>query len=1341
MQGRAGTGKTVTLALKAIVHEFQYYAYAAQRIVDTASVGTTTSVVSKPSTSSPQQGERAALRRAANEDQGRRQFAAASTHTRFTSFGLPPLTFLVTQSKTLTEKIRTEEFHNRRAKLLHYFGEQKEEGATRITKKRRVQALMAKLARDDHFGTGDSAVAPAGTAGTGTGAFLSKGDFPVSEDGDDSNQSQSEVSSSSVASLSLPRNLDQIGPRAATHAATFAQFMQILDASIGDAEYFFQQNRSLAGGQTVHLYLADRLQLAVAPPAPASRKRPVQPDSAQRRLSSEDEVTYEKFKNVLWPKYLKPTTQYKSDYVAYREILIIKAGRRAASSTSGAVSLFQHLTRKEYVEDVRASPEIQVKDSSERAQIYDLFEHYQQHLFKNPALWDMADCVNHVYRRWLRKKTANDVRRGGTGWGFHGRPITSLNVDETQDLLSRQVRAFTAVARDAAAYNLSADTAQAIAFGRSFSWSAVKAEILTDTVLHELKERAKREDVAKLCAEVRKASMMEDDCESSTYFNRQVRHLTHSFRTHEGILKFASAFTFPLTRLFAGRDAEAMGALVKVREQNPRVKYYHSRNHLPLSRYHDDLRYLGHARSRVCCGRLSYNQHQGHCPHAVLHFSILEETASRDGEAPLLLVGDDASPYGPLTGWDLVNVLRSLERGETTSSTNHGGQPLGAGSVEASGSGERGAERRRFLLDVDSQMVVVPNESERTAALEVFEPESAVFTVQEAKGLERAHVLLWNCLSGDIIGEGADEDFARQWEELPKMVQTELHRLSSGRLGTHNPEVPFGDRVRPNAVELFQIHLKKIYTAVARPKKTLLLFESVLSPAVDAVIRFAHGFVELADLHDGLPPATASMGSIMDEGAGSSSSNALSKWSITSETPLLRVFRFGGERFARVFGEGRTREDALTLVATTVQAVGVWSGFAHEDRQELPEGQGPCASTTAGPPLPGLQQGVVDVSGAAGADKTPLAILRKALGLSLDDHVPLAEVPEERFAAGLFALRLRAAILYSVNQPAADLHAGQLLRSLHLLEVARAPAAAKAEQTLQSATEALDGFSVVPASRKTDVFSATRERRLLELIDSYDLSVLSGGGAFWEDTSIVEARLVQPRFTSSDLLKSTGLQLELVDPNPREKTSTEDSRTTICSTSAWKMSTNVWKGRPGGGTARPCRLRATDPLPLLVAALECRVEAAGSVLTAASSSEMEAWRERLQRISFEIALDSFAEFVARLESSRGANNMKLLLAVAERLLWILQNRSVVEPRRGAEEKDNARRPATIEERVQLLRDAMAAVGSSVSVASAVSTNDDEVNFPEVYGTESAEQFSVVQARVARLLNMVEQEQI
>ena len=367
-------------------------------------------------------------------------------HVGDNGHGAPPLTLIVTQSPTLARDIRTQEYPKMRRRIMLRF---RENGEKRVARKLQ----------------------------------------------------QSMDNSSSL----LPQCLDDV-EGVGSFAASFSEFLRVVDRSIGDGEYFFDTSDFDGSDGGGVYYLMDRL--ALTNNAPAARKNAAAIPGAvaagnQARFLLGREVTYARFKSEYWSRYLRASARgFTDDYMVFREILVIKAGRtrQEGAKTELGKMRFDPLSRADYIGGKVSLESAKTLAEAERAQIYDLFELYQKQLAvprtrsdnggssdsggeggKTSAgsvklrEWDMADCVNNIFRRWSRKKIAGGMQ----STGFHGRQITSMNVDETQDLLSRQIRLLTCFVGDLQAFCIAADTAQAIEHGRSFSFASLKDEVLS----------------------------------------------------------------------------------------------------------------------------------------------------------------------------------------------------------------------------------------------------------------------------------------------------------------------------------------------------------------------------------------------------------------------------------------------------------------------------------------------------------------------------------------------------------------------------------------------------------------------------------------------------------------------------------------------------------------------------------------------------------------------------------------------------------------------------------------------------------------------------------------------
>lgn len=138
------------------------------------------------------------------------------------------------------------------------------------------------------------------------------------------------------------------------------------------------------------------------------------------------------------------------------------------------------------------------------------------------------------------------------------------------------------------------------------------------------------------------------------------------------------------------------------------------------------------------------------------------------------------------------------------------------------------------------QMVIVPNESEKQAASRYFDPAS-IFTIRACKGLGRRDVLLWNCISGDSTSLSDPTAYDRLWPLVFGFAQQALERQD---VGGDCAKYVFDDNgvskniSRTNELALFSIKLKGLYTAVARPKEHLLIYESAKTIASECLRKY-----------------------------------------------------------------------------------------------------------------------------------------------------------------------------------------------------------------------------------------------------------------------------------------------------------------------------------------------------------------------------------------------------------------------------------------------------------------------------------------------------------------------
>ncbi len=100
----------------------------------------------------------------------------------------------------------------------------------------------------------------------------------------------------------------------------------------------------------------------------------------------------------------------------------------------------------------------------------DLYVRYQAvlgELAESNGKFDMVDACTNIVER-SRKFASDEMLNSTIGRGYAGRAVDALFVDESQDLLSAQLRLLRVLVKDPSACTFAADAAQCIAHGRAF---------------------------------------------------------------------------------------------------------------------------------------------------------------------------------------------------------------------------------------------------------------------------------------------------------------------------------------------------------------------------------------------------------------------------------------------------------------------------------------------------------------------------------------------------------------------------------------------------------------------------------------------------------------------------------------------------------------------------------------------------------------------------------------------------------------------------------------------------------------------------------------------------------
>lgn len=213
----------------------------------------------------------------------------------------------------------------------------------------------------------------------------------------------------------------------------------------------------------------------------------------QRKVDPRKEVTYEVFTSTIWPKIQKKAKYHPS--LIWTEIMsFIKGSFEALTKADG------HLSEREYIEVGRKkAPNF----SGERETIYQLFKQYD-HFKKQHLLFDEADLVLDIFKRLRIMEELP--------WVVH-----QLYVDETQDFTQSELSVLLRITQNPNDMFLTGDTAQGIMRGISFRFCDLKSLFF----------HAKQSLVAG------NLMLLNEP--------KQVYQLTHSYRSHAGILALASA--------------------------------------------------------------------------------------------------------------------------------------------------------------------------------------------------------------------------------------------------------------------------------------------------------------------------------------------------------------------------------------------------------------------------------------------------------------------------------------------------------------------------------------------------------------------------------------------------------------------------------------------------------------------------------------------------------------------------------------------------------------------------------------------------------------------------------
>ena len=225
---------------------------------------------------------------------------------------------------------------------------------------------------------------------------------------------------------------------------------------------------------------------------------------ALRAMDPRLEVTYQVFKNEMWPKMTKKRKVHYHPTLVWTEIRsFLKGSVEALHSRDGYITLeeYQHLGRKR-------APSF----SADRETVYDLFLAYQR-VKRSMRMFDEADLVHDIYRR---------LQDYVPEWSIH-----EMYVDETQDFTQAELSVIIRCCRDPNRLFFTGDTAQSIMRGIAFRFNDLKS------LFYYMKESYK-------------AVGQQDQVRVPD----RVYQLTHNYRSHAGILNLASSVIDLLLHFF-----------------------------------------------------------------------------------------------------------------------------------------------------------------------------------------------------------------------------------------------------------------------------------------------------------------------------------------------------------------------------------------------------------------------------------------------------------------------------------------------------------------------------------------------------------------------------------------------------------------------------------------------------------------------------------------------------------------------------------------------------------------------------------------------------------------------
>ena len=318
--------------------------------------------------------------------------------------------------------------------------------------------------------------------------------------------------------ISYPNTLQEIVPHAYPLFLTFRDWLELLDASLEDDDYFFARNPDGSLGLEIidmdynynksieALVMLDESSSEEEDEANDGLKQPT-----VSQISKLRKVDANYFIEIMWPAISKEMRVSHAGKLQIRPILVwmeiksfIKGSSQSLKSPNGYLSLteYQNFGKK-------MAPNF----ANDRNTAYELFKRYEN-IKKRNGFYDDCDLVFNLFQRLSRIDDIN--------WCIH-----QFYIDEVQDFTQAELTLLLHCCRWPNGLFLTGDTAQSIMRGVSFRFSDLRS------VFHYI---SKNIDTYK-----GQRSVVKVPC---------VHKLTQNFRSHSGILQLAASVIDLLMNFF-----------------------------------------------------------------------------------------------------------------------------------------------------------------------------------------------------------------------------------------------------------------------------------------------------------------------------------------------------------------------------------------------------------------------------------------------------------------------------------------------------------------------------------------------------------------------------------------------------------------------------------------------------------------------------------------------------------------------------------------------------------------------------------------------------------------------